>query len=43
LLNADIKYCSDIHDVIRLATDNPNTTVYTILDANIEQQNRLDL
>jgi hypothetical protein len=37
LLNADIKYCTDVYDVIKMASDNPSTTVYAIWDANVEQ------
>jgi hypothetical protein len=43
LLNADIKYCSDVYDLIKLAGDNPSTTIYAILDANVEEKNRADL
>jgi hypothetical protein len=35
LLNADIRYCTDVYDLIKLANDNPSTTVYAILDANL--------
>jgi hypothetical protein len=35
LLNAEIRYCADVNDVIKVASDNPSATVYTILDANV--------
>ena len=43
LLNADIRYCTDVYDLIKLANDNPSTTVYAILDANVEQKSRNEL
>jgi hypothetical protein len=35
ILNAEIKYCSDVYEVVRFAEENPKTTVYAIVDANI--------
>lgn len=40
VLNADINYCSDVYQLIRLAEQNPNTTIYAILDANIDQSHK---
>jgi len=36
ILNADIKYCSDAYDLMRIAEENPKMMVYAIIDANID-------